>query len=204
MHNTAIVGLFCRNVGLFCRNVGLFCRNVGLFCLNVGTVPVMPCSTQHQVQSAGRRSTPRGPPDTPHWRLCLPPATEDACKGGPERMGMEAVGTWNVPTPLEEVHQDLETKERKKQLFYYHQANAAVNALGARVTEGAPEHPPPALLARAPLVLVPTEPRPPHSLHSLLSRSCGQQLRALLRAAPSAPAASPHHRRLPPPMPAAS
>ena len=50
---------------------------------------------------------------------------------------MEAVGTWNVPTPLEEVHQDLETKERKKQLFYYHQANAAVNALGARVTEGA-------------------------------------------------------------------
>ena len=49
---------------------------------------------------------------------------------------MEAVGTWNVPTPLEEVHQDLETKERKKESFYYHQANAAVNALGARVTEG--------------------------------------------------------------------
>ena len=48
---------------------------------------------------------------------------------------MEAVGTWNVPTPLEEVHQDLETKERKKELFYYHQANAAVNALGARVTD---------------------------------------------------------------------
>ena len=80
MLNTAIVGLFCRNVGLFCRYVGLFCRNVGLYCLNVGTLAVMPCSTQHQVQSAGRRSTPRGPPDTPHWRLCLPPATEDACK----------------------------------------------------------------------------------------------------------------------------
>ena len=93
MLNTAIVGLFCRIVGLFCRYVGLFCRNVGLYCINVGTLAVMPCSTQHQVQSAGRRSTPRGPPDTPNWRLCLPPATEDACKGGPERMGMEAVGT---------------------------------------------------------------------------------------------------------------
>ena len=99
----------------------------------------------------------------------MPPATEDACKGGPERMGMEAVGTWNVPTPLEEVHQDLETKERKKQLFYYHQANAAVNALGARVTEGASpprtpcmcasgagadRAPPPALLALVALAVV--------------------------------------------------
>ena len=82
---------------------------------------------------------------------------------------MEAVGTWNVPTPLEEVHQDLETKERKKQLFYYHQANAAVNALGARVTEeaspprtpcmcasgaGADRAPPPALLALVALAVV--------------------------------------------------
>ena len=48
-----------------------------------------------------------------------------------------------MPTPLEEFHQDLETKERRKELFYYHQANAAVNALGARVTEGgsAPRNP---------------------------------------------------------------
>ena len=77
-----------------------------------------------------------------------------------------------MPTPLEEVHQDLETKEnleRKKQLFYYHQANAAVNALGARVTEGAPpprtpcmcasgagadRAPPPALLALVALAVV--------------------------------------------------
>ena len=74
-----------------------------------------------------------------------------------------------MPTPLQEVHQDLETKERKKQLFYYHQANAAVNALGARVTEGASpprtpcmcasgagadRAPPPALLALVALAVV--------------------------------------------------
>ena len=35
-----------------------------------GTVAIMPCSTLHQIQSTGRRSTPRGPPDAAHSRLC--------------------------------------------------------------------------------------------------------------------------------------
>lgn len=39
-----------------------------------GTVAVMPCSRSIKIQSTGRRSTPRGPPDAAHSRPCMPPA----------------------------------------------------------------------------------------------------------------------------------
>ena len=53
--------------------------------------------TQHQIQSTGRRSTPRGPPDAAHSRLCMPPATEDACVCQTQTPRMPASATQDLP-----------------------------------------------------------------------------------------------------------
>ena len=45
---------------------------------------------------------------------------------------------------------------------------------------------------------------PPHSLHLLLWRLCGQTLRGFFCAAPPTDSASPSHRRMPAPLPAAA